>query len=111
MTKDALACRDLLAQRRYAYAQATAAEGNCRAAAELLEQALERAPDWPPALFALGEARAKLGDAGGAAEAFRASLAADPADAQGAAGRLALLGEGEPPDDLPRAYVARLFDD
>ncbi len=111
MTKDALACRDLLAQRRYAYAQATAAEGNCRAAAELLEQALERAPDWPPALFALGEARAKLGDAAGAAEALRASLAADPADALGAAGRLALLGEGEPPHDLPRAYVARLFDD
>ena len=77
----------------------------------MLEQALERAPDWPPALFALGEARAKLGDANGAAEAFRASLAADPADAQGAAGRLALLGEGEPPRDLPRAYVARLFDD
>ena len=77
----------------------------------MLEQALERAPDWPPALFALGEARAKLGDANGAAEAFRASLVADPADAQGAAGRLALLGDGEPARDLPRAYVARLFDD
>jgi predicted TPR repeat methyltransferase len=77
----------------------------------MLEQALERAPDWPPALFALGEARAKLGDANGAAEAFRASLVADPADAQGAAGRLGLLGEGEPARDLPRAYVSRLFDD
>jgi predicted TPR repeat methyltransferase len=77
----------------------------------MLEQALERAPDWPPALFALGEARAKLGDANGAVAAFRASLAADPADALGAAGRLALLGEGEPARDLPRAYVARLFDD
>ena len=77
----------------------------------MLEQSLERAPDWPPALFALGEARAKLGDAIGAAEAFRASLAADSADALGAAARLALLGEGEPPRDLPRAYVARLFDD
>jgi predicted TPR repeat methyltransferase len=77
----------------------------------MLEQALERAPNWPPALFALGEARAKLGDANGAAEAFRASLAADPADAQGAAGRLGLLDRGDPPHDLPRAYVARLFDD
>ena len=77
----------------------------------MLEQALERAPDWPPALFALGEARAKLGDANGAAEAFRASLVADPADALGAAGRLALLGEGEPARGLPRAYIARLFDD
>jgi predicted TPR repeat methyltransferase len=77
----------------------------------MLEQALERAPDWPPALFALGEARTKLGDADGAVEAFRAALAADSADALGAAGRLALLGRGEPPHDLPRAYVARLFDD
>jgi predicted TPR repeat methyltransferase len=101
----------VLAQRRYAYAQAAAAEGDWRVAAEMVEQALERAPDWPPALFALGEARARLGDANGAAKAFRASLAADPADALGAAGRLALLGQGDPPHDLPRAYVARLFDD
>jgi predicted TPR repeat methyltransferase len=77
----------------------------------MLEQALERAPNWPPALFALGEARAKIGDANGAVEAFRASLVADPADAQGAAGRLGLLDQGAPLRDLPRAYVARLFDD
>ena len=77
----------------------------------MLEQALERAPDWPPALFALGEARAKVGDADGAAQAFRAALAADPADAQGAAGRLGLLDQGARPQNLPRAYVARLFDD
>jgi predicted TPR repeat methyltransferase len=77
----------------------------------MLEQALERAPSWPPALFALGEARAKIGDANGAVEAFRASLAVDPGDAQGAAGRLGLLDHRAPPQDLPRAYVARLFDD
>jgi predicted TPR repeat methyltransferase len=77
----------------------------------MLEQALERAPSWPPALFALGEARVKLGDPIGAAEAFRAALAADPADAQGAAGRLGLLDHDARAHDLPRAYVARLFDD
>jgi predicted TPR repeat methyltransferase len=87
------------------------AEGDWRVAVDMLEQALERAPDWPPALIALGEAREKLGDAIGAAEAFRAALAADPADALGAAARLALLGHDEPPHGLPRAYVARLFDD
>jgi predicted TPR repeat methyltransferase len=108
---DALASRDLLAQRRYAYAQAAAAEGDWRAAADLLVQALERAPNWPPAWFALGEAREKLGDRNGAAEAFRAALAANSADAMGAAARLALLGEGEPAHGLPRAYLARLFDD
>ncbi len=110
-TKDPLACGDLVAYRRYAYARSAAEEGDWRAAAEVLEQALERAPDWVPALFALGEAREKLGDKAGAAEAFRATLRADPSDAQGAAARLALLGVGEAPASLPQAYVARLFDD
>jgi predicted TPR repeat methyltransferase len=108
---DPLACGDPIVDRRYAYARAAADEGDWAAAADVLEQALERAPAWPPALFALGEARAKLGDREPAIAAFRACLAADPADAQGAAARLALLGEGEPARDLPRAYVARLFDD
>ncbi|MGD0762892.1 MAG: tetratricopeptide repeat protein [Roseiarcus sp.] len=92
MTKGALACGDLLAYRRYAYARSAADDGDWRAAAEALEQALERAPGWAPAWFALGEAREKLGDRDGAAEAFRAALDADPSDAQGAAARPALLG-------------------
>ena len=111
MTTDPLACGDLIASRRYAYARSAAEEGDWTAAAEVLEQALERAPDWPPALFALGEAKEKLGDREGAIAAFQACLAADPPDAQGAAARLALLGTGEPALSLPRAYVARLFDD
>ncbi len=111
MTNDALACGDLIAYRRYAYARSCAEEGDWRAAAEVLEQALERTPNWAPALFALGEARQKLGDRDGAAQAYRATLRADPADAQGAGARLALLGVGEAPTALPKAYVARLFDD
>ena len=81
------------------------------AAAELFEQTLERAPNWAAAWFALGEAREKLGDLDAAARAFRETLAADPADAQGAAARLALIGRGEAAGALPPAYVARLFDD
>ena len=108
---DPFACSDLAAQSRYVYAKAAAADGDWRAAADVLEQALERAPAWPPALFALGEARNKLGDAEGAAAAFRASLAADPGDRQGAAARLGLLGATAAPASLPPAYVARLFDD
>ncbi len=77
----------------------------------MLEQALELAPDWAPAWFALGEAREKQGDTAGAAEAFRATLAADGDDIQGAGARLALLGAAPGPDALPPAYVARLFDD
>jgi predicted TPR repeat methyltransferase len=110
MPRDPLASSDLLAQRRFAYAKAAAEDGDLRAAAEMLEQALERAPGWAAAWFKLGEARERLGDLDGAADAFRATLATDPADAQGAAARLALLGRGEAPRALPEAYVARLFD-
>jgi predicted TPR repeat methyltransferase len=110
MVTGPLASGDLIAERRFAYAKAAAADGDFGAAAELFEQALERAPNWAAAWFALGEAREKLGDLDAAAQAFRMSLVADPADAQGALARLALMGRGKPPDALPQAYVARLFD-
>jgi predicted TPR repeat methyltransferase len=109
--RDLLVCDDPIAERRYAYARAAARDGDWAAAAQVLEQALELAPNWPPAWFALGEARERLGEKDGAADAFGAALAADPSDAQGAAGRLALLGEGSRLDALSPAYVARLFDD
>jgi predicted TPR repeat methyltransferase len=111
MTRDLLSAGDLIAERRFAYAKAAADEGDFAAAAELFEQTLERAPRWAAAWFALGEIREKLGDLDAAAQAFRMSLVADPADAQGATARLALIGRGDPPPALPQAYVARLFDD
>jgi predicted TPR repeat methyltransferase len=111
MARDPLASGDLVADRRFAYAKATAAGGDLSAAAELFEQTLEQAPNWAAAWFALGETREKLGDLDAAAQAFQATLVADPADAQGAAARLALIGQGEALDGLPPAYVARLFDD
>ena len=111
MTRNPLSAGDLIAERRFVYARAAAEEGDFSAAAELFEQTLERAPRWAGAWFALGEAREELGDLDSAAQAFRMSLAADPADAQGAAARLALIGRGEAPGALPEAYVARLFDD
>ena len=111
VARDPLVSGDLIAERRFAYAKAAAKEGDWSAAAELFEQALERAPNWAAAWFALGEARETLSDLDAAAQAFRMSLVADPADAQGARGRLALIGRGEALDGLPPAYVARLFDD
>ena len=111
MPRDPLASGDLIAERRFAYAKAAAAEGDWRVAADLFEQTLERAPRWAVAWFALGEIREKLGDLDAAAQAFRMSLVADPDDAQGAAARLALIGRADSPDALPHAYVARLFDD
>ena len=110
MAADPLTAGDLIAERRFAYAKAAAKDGDSSAAAELFEQALERAPHWAAAWFALGEAREKLGDLDAAASAFRETLATDPADVQGAAARLALIGRGEAAGALSPAYVARLFD-
>ncbi len=81
VSKDLFASGDLIADCRYAYGRAAAGDGDFLAAADVFEQALERAPDWAPALFALGEARERLGRREAAAKAFRRTLAADPPDA------------------------------
>jgi predicted TPR repeat methyltransferase len=80
--RDSLACPDLITARRYTYGKAAAEDGDWATAAEMFEQAAERAPGWALAWFALGEAREKLGNRDAAAKAFRATLAADPADAR-----------------------------
>jgi predicted TPR repeat methyltransferase len=108
---DPLASCDLIAERRFAYAKAAAKDGDWGTAANLYEQTVEQAPHWAAAWFALAEAREKLGDLDAAARALSGTLAADAADSQGAAARLALIGRGDVPDALPPAYVARLFND
>src|SRR5215470_723251 len=89
-----LSSGDVLADRRYERARAYAVEGDGAAAVDLLMQALERAPDFASAWFALGEIRAQGNDHDGAVEAFRAALTADPSDRHGAALQLARLGVG-----------------
>jgi predicted TPR repeat methyltransferase len=101
---------DPTADRRYAYAESAARDGDWRAAAEVLAQALERAPQWAPAWLALGEAREKLAETESAVAAYRAALALDPEDPLGAAPRLARLGAFSP-TALPQAYVRELFND
>jgi len=69
MREDRLAAAtsgDLRADRRYLYAEASAAEGDHVAAAELFAQCLAIVPEWAPAWFALGSARERLGDVDGA---------------------------------------------
>jgi predicted TPR repeat methyltransferase len=105
-----LSSGDVLADRRYARAKAYAADGDVAAAVDLLTQALERAPNFASAWFALGEMRAQGGDRAGAVQAFRAALAADPADRHGAALQLARLGADEPGAAMAPAYVRSLFD-
>jgi len=101
---------DLIADRRYDHAMALRARGDLEDAAHLMGQALELAPRFASAWFALGAIRAELGDCSGAIAAFREARAADPADRQGAALCLARLGAWEVEDAMSPAYVRGLFD-
>jgi predicted TPR repeat methyltransferase len=99
---------DLIADRRYAIAGELQRRGELTAAADVLAQAVERAPGFSIAWFALADVRERLGDRAAAAEAFRRALALDPNDAQGAGLRLARLEARNEP--MPPAYVRTLFD-
>jgi predicted TPR repeat methyltransferase len=102
---------NLTADRRFAYAQMLRESGDAAAAADVIVQALELAPQWAEGRFALAETLADAGRTQDAVEAYRAYLARDPADSMGAAVRLALLAATPVPAALPGAYVQRLFDD
>jgi predicted TPR repeat methyltransferase len=104
-----LSSGDLIADRRYAWAQDLEAKGNLAGAAELLEQALELTPGYASAWFALGELREKLGDTDGAAMAYRKARDADPEDRHGALVNLMRIGAAAPAE-MPPVYVRTLFD-
>lgn len=106
----ALASGDLAADRRLEWALASAREGDHAGAADLAAQALERAPGFAAAWFALGEAREALGERAQAGEAYARALALRPDDPFGAGARAARLS-GATPDGLAPAYVRGLFDD
>ena len=101
---------DLIADRRYAYAQASAREGDEAAAAELLEQTLELVPNWAPAWFALAQIHEKLGRADRALDAFARAAALDPQDELGARLNLARFGAAATPNAASQTYVRGLFD-
>ncbi|MGD0633558.1 MAG: methyltransferase domain-containing protein [Beijerinckiaceae bacterium] len=103
--------RDPLADRRFAYAAAAAEDGAWQEAAELFEQAIERAPAWTAAWIGLGDARAAGGDRAQALEAYRQALTLDPADLHGAALKIATLDSATLPSQAPPAYVSALFDE
>jgi predicted TPR repeat methyltransferase len=100
---------DLSADRRYGWGQGALAEGDAEAARDLFAQALELAPEWPAAWFALAQALECLQRREEAREAYARTLTLDPGDSQGAALALAKLG-GPAPATAPRAYVRTLFD-
>ncbi|WP_407170351.1 methyltransferase domain-containing protein [Bradyrhizobium sp. ORS 111] len=100
---------DLVADRRFEFARDLQLKGDLPAAAELLEQAVEIAPKFASAWFALGEIRRQLGREEAAIAAFRAARDADPEDRHGAGLRLMHLG-AEAVASMPPAYVRTLFD-
>lgn len=100
---------DLMADRRFEFARDLQLKGDLPAAADLLEQAIELAPDFTSAWFTLGEIRAQLGARDEAIAAFRQSRRCDPADQHGAALHLMRLGDAEV-KQMPKAYVQALFD-
>jgi len=100
---------DLVADRRYDIAQQYWQRGDLKAAAEIMEQALEVAPRFASAWFALGEIRDELGERDGALAAFRQARDHDAEDRHGAGLHLMRLG-AEPMGAMPPAYVRALFD-
>jgi predicted TPR repeat methyltransferase len=104
-----LSSGDLMADRRFDFARDLQLKGDLAAAADLLLQATELAPNFASAWFTLGGIREQLGEREQAIAAFRRALAADPDDRHGAGLRLMLSGE-EPLSGMPQAYVRTLFD-
>jgi predicted TPR repeat methyltransferase len=100
---------DLAADRRYQWALGALESRDYEGARDLFSQVLDRAPDWAPGWFGLGEALEGLDRRAEAADAFAEALRRDPEDSAGAALRLARLS-GASPSAAPRAYVKTLFD-
>jgi len=104
-----LSSGDLTADRRFEFARDLQLRGDLPAAADLLEQAVELAPDFASAWFTLGEIRDQLGQHEAAIAAFRRARATDPHDRHGAAVRLMRLG-ADRLGEMPKGYVRTLFD-
>ena len=101
---------DLLADRRYAYADAAFRDGDFEAAADLARQTLELAPGFAPAHALLGRAEAALGNQASAVAALAHALAIEPDDVLGVRLDLARLGALPPEEAISAAYVRALFD-
>ncbi len=101
---------DDLADRRAEYAEAYAKAGDLAAAADLMSQAMERAPGWLLGRVRWGEFLAEAGEAEAAGAVFREALEQDEADPYGARLKLARLGAEPVPDAPSPSFVAGLFD-
>jgi predicted TPR repeat methyltransferase len=105
--------------RRYDWARDALVQGDAAVAAEILLQTLEEAPGFAAGWHLLAQAREKLGDKSGAAEAYREAAAHDEAGVLGAKLDLARLDPAKLGasaasaviTEQESAYVTALFDD
>jgi predicted TPR repeat methyltransferase len=102
---------DLLADRRFAYADAAMKDGDHAAAADLAGQSLELAPSFAPAHALLGRALAALDEAEAAVAALRRALELEPDDALGVRIDLARLGALPADEAVSHGYLRALFND
>jgi predicted TPR repeat methyltransferase len=104
-----LSSGDIVADRRFEFARDLQLKGDLQAAADLLDQVAELAPNFASAWFTLGEIREQLGERDAAIAAFRKARSADAEDRHGASLRLMRL-DAEEVSSMPKAYVQTLFD-
>jgi len=104
-----LSSGDLVADRRYAWAQDLEAKGDIQGAVDVMEQALELTPNFATGWFALAQLQEKLGQTDAATAAYKKVREADPEDRQGALLGLVRLKATEA-SGMPAAYVRTLFD-
>jgi predicted TPR repeat methyltransferase len=104
-----LSSGDLMADRRFEFARDLQSKGDLPAAADLLLQVIELAPNFTSAWFTLAGIREELGERDAAIAAFQNAQACDSNDRHGAGLRLMRLG-AEPLAGMPQAYVQTLFD-
>lgn len=102
---------DLIADRRFAWGDGAMETGDWAAARDLFEQALEQAPHWPPAHYALGKACHLGGDDAAARRALEQTIRLDPEDRLGAGLLLARIDGRADPAAMPDPFVAALFDE
>ncbi|WP_270375692.1 class I SAM-dependent DNA methyltransferase [Marinicauda sp. Alg238-R41] len=101
---------DPAADRRAAFADALAADGDLPGAIEVLTGALERVPGWAAGWYRLGEYCERAGQRDAATQAFARAVDADPADALGAGMKRDLLSAAPVCESMPAAFVELLFD-
>jgi predicted TPR repeat methyltransferase len=110
LTKAFHSSGDVIADRRADYARMLAEAGDHAAAAELMAQALELAPEWAAGWDLMGSFCEKAGDVSGAISAWRHLEALDDDGIFGAALKLAVHGAGRAGEGTAVSYVEALFD-